>query len=581
MKVLSDTFYTSKLKIYSIIVIIPLLLYFKSLFYDFSPMDEQWLIIRRQSFLGDFNNIFKSFSISIQNIYYRPLFISSLILDYQIDKTNPFMFHFTNILLHVICTVCVFIFLSLIKTSIKTAFLFTIFFSVHPALLNSVAWIPGRNDTMLCFFTLISFISLINYLNTRKILFIVAHLVFYVFCLLTKESAILLPVIFAFIIFVFSKFNKNSVILVLFWLAISFGWLTVRNGIISYFPASEQINYLVSLKDVVLGFLLFIGKAFLPVSQSISPTISNSYPSIILGIIAIILMLLACFKTGVKDKKMAFFGLAIFFVSLIIPVWYGALSPNGVQYEHRIYTALIGLLIFITQFKIDFNSAKFKNIILVTLIIFSAKSFIRMPIYKNSASYLEEGVKECPDNYFFQFQTGVVNSNNKNFQEAILYFNQALELRPDRDEIFQHRGSAYMSLKNYQKAIDDFNSGLKLSNNNQNLLLPRCISYLRLNQIDLAFQDLQILKQCCQSSIPLQLEQEILYKWNMYSFQKINNLIDKTPNTAILYVNRAKLFIDNRMGKEALADLKKACELEPNNTVFKSYFDELNRSFPQ
>jgi hypothetical protein len=40
------------------------------------------------------------------------------------------------------------------------------------------------------------------------------------------------------------------------------------------------------------------------------------------------------------------------------------------------------------------------------------------------------------------------------------------------------------------------------------------------------------------------------------------------------------MYLNMRMGKEALADLKKACELEPNNAGFKGYFNELNNSLP-
>jgi hypothetical protein len=45
-------------------------------------------------------------------------------------------------------------------------------------------------------------------------------------------------------------------------------------------------------------------------------------------------------------------------------------------------------------------------------------------------------------------------------------------------------------------------------------------------------------------------------------------------------VNRAKLYLDIRQGEKALADLKKAVELDPNNADFHRYYDELARSFP-
>jgi hypothetical protein len=582
MNTVTDTFYSSKLKTYFVLILVPVLLYFKSFFYDFSPMDEQWLIIRKQPFLADLGNLTHSFKDSIQNIYYRPFFICSLILDYQFDKLNPFMFHITNVLLHVLCTVSLLKFLKLLTIPVQTAFFFTILFSVHPVLLHTVTWVPGRNDSMLCLFTLLSLIYLIKYLNTKKVILLISHLAFFIFALLTKENAILLPLVFAALIFIFSKFSKKTIGIALLWLGLALAWLMVRNNIISFFPSSSESNYLIVFKNLFLAFLIFIGKSLFPFSQSISPTLSNSMPSILLGIVSLSLLLFAYFKLGVKNKKLAFFGLFLFFILLVLPAWYGALATNGIQYEHRLYAPLIGIIIFISQLNFKFSSPNFKYIILTLALIFSFKTYMRMSVYQNQSTFLAEGIKECPDNYFFLFQSGVIEANKKNYNEAISYFDMALKLRPNEEEILQQRGSAFMGIAQYEKAVLDFNDGLKLSANNPNFLLPRCICYLRLDKIELAMIDLQTLKQCCQNFIPpqLHLEEEITYKWRALSLKNINNLIEKSPDSGILYVNRAKMYLNMRMGKEALADLKKACELEPNNAGFKGYFNELNNSLP-
>jgi predicted Zn-dependent protease len=89
-----------------------------------------------------------------------------------------------------------------------------------------------------------------------------------------------------------------------------------------------------------------------------------------------------------------------------------------------------------------------------------------------------------------------------------------------------------------------------------------------------------MLQQCCVDIVPKGLDQALIQQMKMSQITALNNMIATEPNNALLYVNRAKFFMDNRMGKEALADLKKACDLEPENKMYKSYFNELNSSFP-
>ena len=85
--------------------------------------------------------------------------------------------------------------------------------------------------------------------------------------------------------------------------------------------------------------------------------------------------------------------------------------------------------------------------------------------------------------------------------------------------------------------------------------------------------ELKKLKACCQNMIPPEMEQEIMYKWNVTGFKKINEKLITQPNNPILYANRAKLFFDRGMLNESIADLEKACSLDPANAELKKYLE--------
>lgn len=109
--------YLKYLKPLPIIMVVGLLLYIQTLFYKFTNLDDVYLIINNQHFLSNILNIFKSFTTDVFYLsngtafYYRPILTISLMLDYQVGGVTPLIYHFTNIILHVVSSYLVFVFL--------------------------------------------------------------------------------------------------------------------------------------------------------------------------------------------------------------------------------------------------------------------------------------------------------------------------------------------------------------------------------------------------------------------------------------------------------------------------------------
>jgi hypothetical protein len=199
MKNTQASFFENKTITFLILLLPAALVYAKSLAFDFTSMDEQWMIVKDADFLSKWKNIKVTFQQPTAEVYYRPLFMISLITDFHLAKLSPFIYHFTNLCLHLFCVALLYQFLVLIKADKKAALLFSVLFSVHPVLLHAVAWIPGRNDLMLGVFTLLAFIYLLKYLSELKAKFLILHLLFFICALFTKENAIVLPFIFMFL----------------------------------------------------------------------------------------------------------------------------------------------------------------------------------------------------------------------------------------------------------------------------------------------------------------------------------------------------------------------------------------------
>ncbi|MES2680939.1 MAG: hypothetical protein V4635_13690 [Bacteroidota bacterium] len=571
-----DKFLDNRLKLLLALLLPAILIYYKSIKYDFTTLDEQWLIVNNADLLSGWKAVREGFTKSITGLYYRPLLITSVFIDYKIGKLSPTIYHFSNLLMHLGCVLLLFKFLRLNKISRTSAWVLSLIFSVHPIMLHAVAWVPGRNDLLLCLFTLSSLIFLLRFFEEPKKIFFILHVVFFVGALFTKETAIALPVIYLACYLVYKKEKRSPLwLLMAVWAILAGAWLFLRNNIVEV-PAPDQLSLLEVIKNLIPAMILYTGKAILPIQQSILPLMRNS--SIIPGLLVIALLLFLVFKPGLRDKRVAGLGMLFFFLILALPVWFSA-SKNGAEhYEHRIYTAMPGMLLFLSQVNFNYNSRIFKYSVLVLIVLFSLKTYLRMPVYKNKANFVDAGVRECPGNYLFLYQKSEILFNEKNFASALDYCNQAIAVRPDKSQLYSNRGTIYYTLGFYKSAVSDFTKAISLSiKPDFKYHLSRAIAYEKAGDIKNSVKDLIFVKRTFPNPVPEEINTVIVEKWSR-QVDALSKQIEAAPDDAHLYFERAQLYFAVEQEKEGLADLSKACALAPENKEYlKQYMEHYEK----
>jgi len=170
---------------YFIIFLVGFLLYGQTLFFSYTYYDDNELTLERTAFLQDFRNIPQIFSTDVflsaagDKFYYRPLLNLSFMADAHLGGEVPFFYHFSNILIHIIAVFLLFYFLKKIIKKDSLAFFFSLIFLVHPVLTQAVAWIPGRNDSLLAVFVLAAFITFLNFLENPRLRSYLLYLLFF------------------------------------------------------------------------------------------------------------------------------------------------------------------------------------------------------------------------------------------------------------------------------------------------------------------------------------------------------------------------------------------------------------------
>jgi len=122
--------------------------------------------------------------------------VLSLAANFAISGKDPHSYLILNLLLHLLNVVLVFVFIySISHRQTLVAFFTALIFGIHPMHVESVAWISERKDLLYTLFYLLALMQYWQFLQSRKPLHLWLCFLLFVFSLLSKPAAIVLPLV--------------------------------------------------------------------------------------------------------------------------------------------------------------------------------------------------------------------------------------------------------------------------------------------------------------------------------------------------------------------------------------------------
>jgi hypothetical protein len=475
---------------YAWIVVAGFILYFKSLFFSFVYFDDNSLVIDNFFFLKDIANITKIFTQGVFHVlhtpetYYRPMLTLSFMLDAQMGGLNPFFYHLSNMILHLIASVLVFVLFIKLKYRKDLSFLFSIIFTVHPVLTQAVAWIPGRNDSLSAVFLLPSFIFFLNYLEKGKRIDLIWHLLFFALALFTKEAVLALVLICVFYLHATAKVKLLSLRekeLVAGWLFVMVVWFLLRRIALTIPMQMTVPDMFRSLWLNLPALVQLTGKILFPFNLSVLPIIQDT--SFVPGIIAIIVILIALIVTKGRRNNYIIFGL-FWFLLFLLPAF---VRPNpGIIadfIEHRTYVPIIGFMIILMETGVvrALNLNKKASLIITAILIASLSciTFVHSANFKDPLSFWRNAVRNSPHHPMAHRNLGAMYYLSGEYDNAEVEYKKALELSPNEPMVHNNLGLIYMNRGHLKEAEIEFlkeNAGNPLWDNlhyNMGLLYAR------------------------------------------------------------------------------------------------------------
>jgi len=408
------------------------------------------------------------------SLNYHPLTILSLAINYHFSQLHPFGYFFTNILIHLLNTLLVFIFLYRLtafrignsgfgvnlksQTSNFKPFavgvISALLFGIHPMHVESVAWASERKDVLYCFFFLASCITYLKYFETKQIKYLIGCFILFLLSCLSKAMAVPLPAVLLLMDYYLKrKFSLKSAAekIPFFLLALWIGYVAVHIQSKEAIAEFKTFTVMQRFMFASYGFIMYWVKLFLPVNLSTFypypsltagevPLLYKISPVILLIIVAVPLYI--AYKKNKETFRLLLFGIGFFFVMVALVLQFLSVGA-AIMADRYSYVSYIGVFFIIAMLVSRFFERKETKAIatsafLMVALLLSVTCYARVKIWNDTGVLFTNVIEQYP--YEVEQNGNVVTVKKVGVNTA-----------------YKNRGNFYRDHGDMDKAFADYN----------------------------------------------------------------------------------------------------------------------------
>lgn len=450
--------------------------------------DDEVLILKNKyiqdwQYIGNyFSEGWRAGAGEFSQYFWRPLPLLIFSLQWHLWQDWVIPYHALNIALHIFNAVLLYFLLSRLLPAIKNqrfiAAAIASIFLVHPIQTEVVTFISGLPYPLAFAFMLL---GAFLYLEKDRRLHYWLSLGMFALALLSKEGAIIFPILLALIEFFFLNpaavgVQKIKQIIKNLWpffiLIIIYLWL--RSLVIDYENGLYLYN---SDLPIDLGFAerltlwlralpIYFGLLFAPINLHLERGVEllltpATWPAILIGA-ALLTGLILLAIVNLKRWPIISFGIFWFFIGLT-PVSGLLAYPNSPIREHWLYLPMIGIALAATwaaaQFLEKCRPTIQKTAVAVFIgfiIIFSLLTISRNRDWQDAVTLFTNTLRHAPRSYMATGNLGGAYARQGNFVKAEKYYQKAIVLKPNLPFTYYNLGKLYQHTGKRQAAMEYF-----------------------------------------------------------------------------------------------------------------------------
>ncbi|MDD5194264.1 MAG: tetratricopeptide repeat protein [Candidatus Omnitrophica bacterium] len=529
--------------------------------------------------------------------WYRPIRVLTLAVDYFFWRSNPFGYHLTNLLLHILNVIIIYFLVLKLKALasragpeigvvgwrkfFEPAFITAALFATHPIHTESVSWIKNRSDLLASMFFLLSLFLFIRHTSRRGIFtplerkprvdfltgFTYSCAIFLlILSLLSKEMGLMLPcILLLYIICFVPRQNRLKATLeTLPFFGIVFVYFIFCRFILATAPEAAvmpKINLYLHLFAVLKTIGYYTGLLIAPIGLNAdrSFSIPQSFfdPTVLSS--GLLLLVIALIITRVfKFSKLFVFALLWIFIMLLPAANIIFLGARPIA-EQRLYIPSLGFCLIVALMLVKFSwwGQKFLSrttaagaataLFIFVLTFYSAVTFRRNFDWKDSITFWLKTAKQSPNSSRVLYNLGTAYVYAGNYEKAVIYYKQTLMLDPLKVDAYHNLGSIYYMTKKFDEAVFFYQKALECNSHLIKAYNNLGFTY-KFNAAEIYY------------NLGTAYRSLANYDEAIGSFGKA---IELKPDFAAAYNNLANVYGDIAKLEEAIALYKKAIAIEP------------------
>jgi tetratricopeptide (TPR) repeat protein len=446
----------------------------QTLWHDFINYDDPRYVYENTKITSGFSlaNVAWAFS-HIHSENWHPLTTITHMLDCQLYGLRPGWHHFTNVLLHTVAVILLFLALTKMTGAFWRSGFAAAVFAIHPLRVESVAWIAERKDVLSGVFFMLTLLAYVHYArlpSVRRYLVVV----FVLACgLMSKPMLVTLP--FVLLLLDYWPLDRirgqlwkrvlEKIPLVALSAISSIATFVAQKAAVGW---TEELPILERINNAVVSYVLYIWQMFWPVRLAVFyPHPENRLP--LWEIISSLFLLICITAVAMALRKQRPYLITgwLWYLGMLVPVI--GLVQVGWQGRADRYTYLpqIGLYIAVTWAMADLTALwrRQRTILSVASIlsvgVLSLCALVQTSYWRDSETLFKRALAVTTNNDVAENNLGIVFLRQGKLDEAISLLQAAVDLRPDNSPAHENLAKALLekgqvadALIHYQKLLE-------------------------------------------------------------------------------------------------------------------------------
>jgi cytochrome c-type biogenesis protein CcmH/NrfG len=464
------------------LVILTWAVFIQTLRYDFVNYDDPSYVYQNTRITSgiDFANVAWAFT-HVHSQNWHPLTTITHMLDCQLHGLNAGWHHFTNVLLHCLAVVLLFVALERMTGDLWRSAFVSAVFAVHPLHVESVAWIAERKDVLSALFFMLTLLAYLHYTRAPSIGRYLTVALVVALGLMSKPMLVTLPFVLLLLDYwPLGRFearvsNTGRRVLRLVLEKIPLIALSAVSSLVTFLAQrgaigwTEQLPVSARISNALVAYIVYIRQMFWPAGLAVFyPHPESRLPiwEISLALIVLVGITAAAF---VFRKQAPYFMTGwLWYLGMLVPV-IGLLQVGWQGHADR-YTYLpqIGLYIAVTWAVTDLTRLwHFQRTALGAAAVFmvgalTCCAWLQTSYWRDSETLFTHALAVTSNNDVALNNLGIIFLDKGQLDDAISKLEAAIDLRPENAPAHDNLAKALLKKGQVTEAMVHYRKFLEL-----------------------------------------------------------------------------------------------------------------------